>query len=230
MAARLIQALQWPAHPPPISQRTLNEINSGWRKARESTSSSPSAIHFGHYMAGTFNPTIAIFNAWLANLGFNMGYSLKHWCTGLNDILEKQIGNLHINKLCIILLFKGNFNNNNKWLGCAVMFHAKKHNLLAKEQYGSRKEKLAAIQCLNKCLLYNYIWLTHIPLVICSIDAKSCYDCIVLMVAALCLCRLGAPKVAVQSMVLTIHSVQHHMQSSYDNLTSLHSRPSGVKQ
>jgi len=74
--------------------------------------------------------------------------------------------------------------------------------------------KLAAIQCLNKCLLYNYVWLTHIPLAICSNDDKSCYDHIVLMVAALCLCRLGAPKAAVQRMVSTIHSMQHHVWSS----------------
>jgi len=100
-------------------------------------------------------------------------------------MLEKQIGNLNIDKLHIILLFEGDFNSNNKWLGWAVMFHAEHYKLLAKEQYGSRKEKLAAIQCLNKCLLYNYVRLTHIPLVLCSNNAKSCYDCIFLMVAAL---------------------------------------------
>jgi len=49
----------------------------GWCKAHKATSSSPSALYFGHYMAGTFNPTIAIFNARLANLGFMTGYLLK---------------------------------------------------------------------------------------------------------------------------------------------------------
>jgi len=79
MAQRLLAAL---ARPPTISiipQWTLDEITMGWRKAREATSSSPSGLHFGHYMAGTFNPTIAIFNAQLANLGFTTGYSLKCW-------------------------------------------------------------------------------------------------------------------------------------------------------
>jgi len=49
----------------------------------------------------------------------------------------------------------------------------------------------------------------------CSNDAKSCYDCIVLIVAALCLCQLGALKMAVQSMVSMIHRMQHHVQSMY---------------
>jgi len=67
-------------------------------------------------MAGTSNPTIAVFNTRLANLGFTTGYSLKRWRKGLNVLLEKQLGNLNVEKLCIILLFEGDFNNNNKWL------------------------------------------------------------------------------------------------------------------
>ena len=65
-----------------------------------------------------------------------------------------------------------------------------------------------------------YARYTHRPLAICSNDAKSCYDRIVLMVAALCLCRLGAPKPAVQSMVTTIHGMQHHMRLTYGDSTT----------
>jgi len=132
---------------------------------------------------------------------------------------RKQPGNLNIEKLHIILLFEGDFNNNNKWLGRAVMFNAEVHNLMALEQYGSRrKEKLAAIQCLNKRLLYDYVRCNHIPMALCSNDAKSCYNQIVLIVAALCLCRLGADKALVQSMIGTIHSMQQHVRSIYGDL------------
>jgi len=64
-------------------------------------------------------------------------------------MLEKQAGNINVDKLCIILLFEGDFNNNNN-KGHAVMFHVEKLHLLSKEQYGSHKEKAVAIQCLNK--------------------------------------------------------------------------------
>jgi len=76
-------------------------------------------------------------------------------------MLEKQAGNFNMEKLRIILLFEGDFNQNNKWLGREVMFNAKAHQQVAKEQYGSRKEKLADIQCLNKRLLYDYVRYTH---------------------------------------------------------------------
>jgi len=77
MAQRLIQAMQRPRNLPQISPRRWDKVTSGWSKACKATSSAPSTVHFGHYMAGTFNPTIAGFNTHLANLGFTMGYSLK---------------------------------------------------------------------------------------------------------------------------------------------------------
>jgi len=85
------------------------------------------------------------------------------------------------------------------------MFHAEDHRQMAPEQYGSQKEKLAAMQCLNKRLLYNYACCNHIPMALCSNDAKGCYNRIVLIVAALCLCHLGADKEAIQSMLSTLH-------------------------
>jgi len=76
----------------------------------------------------------------------------------------------------IILLFKRDFNQDNKWLGWAVMFNAETYHQMAPEQYGSQKEKSAGIQCLNKRLLYDYAHYTHCLLAVCSNDAKSCYN------------------------------------------------------
>jgi len=90
-------------------------------------------------MVGTFNPTITIFNTRLANLGFTTGYSLKRWKMGLNVMLEKQAGNFNVKKLRIILLFKGDCNQNNKWFGSAVMFNVELKQQMAPEQYGSHK-------------------------------------------------------------------------------------------
>jgi len=70
----------------------------GWCNACKATSLAKLAVHFGHYMAGMFNPMIAIFNAQLANLGFTTGYLLKQWRTGLNVMLEKQAGNMNVKK------------------------------------------------------------------------------------------------------------------------------------
>jgi len=104
---------------------------------------------------------------------------------------------------------------NNKWLGHAVMLSAEKCNLLAEEQYGSWRHKAAVLQCLNKGLFYDLIRLWKKPAALCSNDAKSCYDRITLLTAALCLCRLGAPIPAMQSMIKTIHGMNHHIRTAF---------------
>jgi len=73
MAQRLIQALQQQSQTWSIPPCALDEITAGCQRAKEATSFSPSGLHFSHYMAGTFNPMIVVFNARLANLGFTTG-------------------------------------------------------------------------------------------------------------------------------------------------------------
>ncbi len=80
-------------------------------------------------------------------------------------------------KLRIIVLFKADFNTNNKWTGRVVMYKAEQLKALAPEQYyGSRKSKAANIQSLNKCLFYDMLRFKRQTVVLCSNDAKSCYD------------------------------------------------------
>jgi len=182
--------------PPSISDLlpwTKTDYNQGWKKAREATSLSPSGIHFGHYIAGQEDKVVAKINYLMANIPMLMGISPTRWWMTLNVMLEKLVGKCWVEKLRIIMLFEADFNNNNKWLGKAIMAEAEQKEVLTIEQYRSTKGKAAGIQCLNKRLFYNYIWTLWIPAALCSNDAKSCYDWIILLVAALCLCQLGVP-------------------------------------
>jgi len=72
-------------------------------------------------------------------------------------MLEKVAGNVNVEKLRIILLFEADFNYNNKWLGRAIMFNAESAGMMADEQYGSRKNKSAIVQCLNKTFFYDLV-------------------------------------------------------------------------
>jgi len=124
-------------------------------------------------------------------------------------MLEKQAGNLNVEKLGIRLHSEAYSNQNHKWLGQAIRFQAEQLQLIAPKQYGSCNNQLAALQCLNKRLVYDLIQFTQTPLELCSNDAKSCYDRIVLVIATLCLCRLlGAPQNAVQSMLSTHYGMR----------------------
>jgi len=133
-------------------------------------------------------------------------------------MLEKLVGNDIVEKLQIIMLLKADFNHNNKWLGWVTMQSAEAQNLLVPEQYDSRKNKAAGTQCLNKRLFYDLHHFSRQPAALCSNNAKSCYDRILLIIAVLSLCRLGAPHLAVKSMIQTLASLQHHVRLAFGNL------------
>jgi len=71
------------------------------------------------------------------------------------------------------------------------------------------------MQCLNKWLWYDLIRSTGIYTTLCSNDARSCYDHIVHLIAALCMCCLGASKSMVFSMIDTLHGMNHHIQTIF---------------
>jgi len=91
------------------------------------------------------------------------------------------------------------------------MAQAKTQHLKADNQYSSSKNCSVIIQCLNKQLWYNFNQGFQIPAALCSNDVKSCYDQIVLLIAALCMCQLGATKNAVFSMIGTLVWMDHHI-------------------
>jgi len=158
-------------------------------------------------------------NAALANIPLCTGFSYARWKKGLNVMIEKTSGDFNIKKLRIILLFKVDFNANNKWICQALMYRVEQAHLLADEQFSSHKFKSAIYQCLNKQLFYNLIHFSWQLAALCSNDAKSCYDQITLLAATLCLCRLGGTQPMVSSMISTIHEMEHHIYTTFGDST-----------
>jgi hypothetical protein len=62
-----------------------------WRGRQESTSSSESGLHFGHYIAGISSDHISYFHALKATLVLRRGIVLERWARGLSVMLEKNV-------------------------------------------------------------------------------------------------------------------------------------------
>ena len=152
---------------------------SGWSKAKERTSSGRSGITFAHFKAGAKEPWLAEFETIMTSIPFETGMSPSRWQQGINVMLEKKKGIRRVDKLRAILLYEADFNQNNKMIGRNMMYTAEDLNLIAKEQYGSRKSLSAIDHSLNKTLTYDLIRQLKKPGALCSNDAKSCYDRIV---------------------------------------------------
>jgi hypothetical protein len=74
-----------------------------WAKARESTLSSSSGIHYGHYKTASvlarlledhqdFSPVVAAFHASMVQLPLKHGFSLKRWRECTDAVLEENSG------------------------------------------------------------------------------------------------------------------------------------------
>jgi len=72
-------------------------------------------------------------------------------------------------------------------------------------------------QCLNKLLFYDLVWFHWQPVALCSNNAKSCYNCIVVLFAALYLCQLGTSTHSVFSMISMLHQMENHICTTFGN-------------
>ena len=82
--------------------------------ARESTGSSYSGLHFGHYIAASFCPDLSLLHAAKLSICARNRVSLAHWGQGLIVLLEKILGNVFVHKLRAICLLEADFNWWNK--------------------------------------------------------------------------------------------------------------------
>ena len=95
------------------------------------------------------------------------------------------------------------------------MFNAEKHNIIAPEQYGSRKKMNSILCALNKRLMFDILRQTKRPAGICSCDLQSCYDRIVHNFASMAMQRAGAPAAAITSMFETIQKLKHTVRTCH---------------
>jgi hypothetical protein len=66
----------------------------GWCKAREFTASVPTGLTFSHFIAASYDPLLASFDATMANIPYATGYSSIRWQAGSNICIPKYVASL----------------------------------------------------------------------------------------------------------------------------------------
>lgn len=192
-----------------------DNFQSGWKKMREHTSAGISGLHFGHLKACAMNDFISQFESSLSHLPFHTGYAPIDWQYGVNVMIQKKDRINLVTKLRTITLTEADFNFNNKLLGKQTLTFAEQHNLIAKEQYGSRKGKSAIDHAIHKRLTFDIMRQLRTNGALCSNDAKSCYDRIIHSIASIAYQRLGVPFPPVHCMLQSIQNMKHHIRTSF---------------
>jgi hypothetical protein len=196
---------------------------SAWQKFRESTSSSPSGRHYGHYKAAAISyqasaqlpngranpihlPCLAVYHAMMVSLPTKHGFAPKRWQCSVNAMLLKASKSRLVSKLRIIHLFEADFNFVLKLIwGRRLVRHAEQRGWLGSDQHGSRPGRQAIDCVLEKRLLYDFARLSKTSLVTIDNDAASCYDRIVKTVAMVACQGAGLP-----AKTATMHNLVHY--------------------
>ena len=92
-----------------------------------------------------------------------------------------------------------------------TMINAEQAKAISQEQFRSQKEHQADYLGAIKCITLDIIRQRRVPAVLCSNDAKLCYNRIVHPVLMMALRRLGVPKSVIYSMINTFQGMQHYL-------------------
>ena len=191
---------------------TLRDYRRGWKLAREHTASGE--LHFGHYKACAMHDMLAWATFTMASLPRALGFTPERWCRCTNVMLLKKEGFFLVDKLRTIVLYKLDFNQENKRLGREAMNLALDKNMIAEEQY-SRPGHSAQDNALNKRLMFDHQRMKKQPFAICAVNLKSCYDRIVHNAASLALQRVGVRRSDIVSMFRTIERMIHKVCTAF---------------
>jgi hypothetical protein len=206
-----------------------DDVKFGFTKWKETTSTSPSGRHLGHYKAIIKDST------WYSShlpdpipaRSSTERINPQEGCNAVNILIEKDPGRPKLTRLRIIHLFEADFNLFLKLIwGSRLVKRAASLNLLNDGQHGSTPRKKAI----------DPIMLTQLTTDLCRIlkhnlarfdnNASACYDRIIVALGMLAARRCGMPDTAVQThadclqlMKYTVKTVHGISESNYHGTT-----------
>ena len=203
---------------PPLDPSKI-EINkevfqSFYKGARESTSSSPSKLHLGHWKAASYDDDISTVLSMIIQIAVANEYPLRRWQTIISVLLEKMSGKPYLHKFRTIHLVESDFNFVLRYIwGKQFM----RHNIstLHVNQYGGRSGIQGQSAALNKTLTMDIIRYYSEPAALVDNDAQACYDRLIPVVLSYALIRLGLPPHLTRFMCKWLENSEYYLKLSH---------------
>jgi hypothetical protein len=138
----------------------------------------------------------------------------------IDALLLKKSGVTLVEKLRTIVLFQGNFNYLNKYIGRHMMKDSEAYEQLACEQYGSREGKNVIEQALNKVLSFDLNRKAQMDAAMCSNDVKRCYDRIINAIASILMKHQNVPALACICVCTMLNNLYYTVRTIYGDSKS----------
>jgi hypothetical protein len=208
------------------SFQSPEEITQGFKKWRESTSTSPSGCHLGlrriPAMATENKETekirsqIQMVQAHVINIPTKIGFSPRRWQTVINAMLEKIPGKPFLHKLRVIHILEADYNLTLKNIfGRRLMRNCERHGTLGELQDGFRKGRSTTRTLLHNEIVNDYNKRLRIDNFIGMTDISACFDRILPAIISLLNRRNGCPKEAVRMHALTLEAATYYLKSQF---------------
>ena len=118
---------------------TIEEFQYFFRKKRESTESSPSTRHLGHYKVAAYNNDLSYMYVTMINIGLVCGIAMTRWKHAIDIMIEKDKGSPKLHRLRVIQLLEADLNFCLSLVfGKRMMKFATQYCGLSENQYGSK--------------------------------------------------------------------------------------------
>ena len=210
---------------------TYDEFRGKMRVWRESTSTSPSGRHLGHYKAlvSTIDRSLPqedqeklydiqkdITRVYIAIINYCIRhrYSLNRWKIIVNMMIYKEPGNVKIHRLRVIHLYEADLGLvwGAKW--GASMRAAVRDRTLHQGQFGGLPGRDCTSLTFFEEIRYDYSAITRYPFTNFDNDATACYDRILCSIASICGIKYGIHRDVVFVHAKTLEEAEFKLKTS----------------
>lgn len=212
-------------------QVTAEEVRNKLKRWKESTSTSPSGLHLGHYHCLWRDPQmdpakenrqdvidhqVVLLNCLvgLLNYALKFGYTYTRWLKVVNVMLQKDSGNPRIHRLRVIHIYEADYNLLLALKWRQAIHHAEDNLLLNDGLYGSRPGRSAHDPALIEVLQHEIYRMSMKPGINFDLDATSCYDRILPNLAAICSRRVGVARSVARMNTNMLEQAKYHLKTS----------------
>ena len=166
-------------------------------------------------MAQSFSARLTRLKLLQLNVVLKLGEPLERWLNGLTVMLEKERGNINIEKLRAICLFEADLN----WVLKVIyakrtMKNARNQNLLEPELFAVAGQS-APNATMAKIMFADVCRTQHRNFAVASVDLGQCYDAVNHAFCSIALQAFGVPLKAIRLILLTLQTMKFWLKTAF---------------
>ena len=192
------------------------DILKGFKSWRETTTTSPSGRHLGHYKALITDPELLDCLRKFLTITVSRGIAPPRWCKAVNVMIEKDPGRPRINRLRIIHLFEADYNLFLKIMwGSRLVRRSVDLNLLNDGQHGSVPGRTTMDPVMLNQLTTDLCRVLKVNYARFDNDASACFDRIIVALGMMAARRCGMPVAAIRTHAKALELMQYMVKTVY---------------